>query len=226
MSNARAFFDRLSSDYESLIRQLVPRYEELSETVQTLVRAEGPLSVLEIGAGTGASAVSLLRSLPSTRLTAVEDSPEMKARAVAALLEHADRAQVVRSDIRDFTPAGRVDAVYASLVLHNVHPVERQALLERIVSWLRPGGLFVWAEFLRFEDPAVQAAVETARQEFARDAGCPEDVVAWNFKKEAEEDFPPTVEEVLVAARSAGFASADLVWAHDAFAVFSLRAER
>lgn len=227
MSKAsRAFFDRLSREYESFIRQLVPRYEELSETVQSLVRAEGPTSVLEIGAGTGAAAVSLLRSLPSARLTAVEDSPEMKARAAAALVDFADRARVVHSDIKAFAPDEVVDAVYASLVLHNVQPAERQALLQRIASWLRPGGLFVWAEFLRFEDPVVSAAVEAARQEFARGEGCPEDVVAWNFKKESEDDFPPSVAEVLEAARSAGFASADLVWAHDAFGVFSLRTSR
>ena len=150
----------------------------------------------------------------------------MKDRAEQALAEYADRARVVHSDIRAYALDGIVDAVFASLVLHNVRPGERQVLLERIASWLRPGGLFVWAEFLRFEDPVVQAAVEVARQEFARASGCPEDVVAWNFKKEAEDDFPPTVEEVLDAAKSAGFASADLVWAHDAFGVFSLRTSR
>ena len=183
MSNpSRAFFDRLSRDYESFIRQLVPRYEELSETVLSLVRDEEPTSVLEIGAGTGAAAASLLRSLPSTRLTAIEDSPEMKGRAEQALFEYADRARVVHSDIRAFAPDGIVDAVFASLVLHNVQSGERQVLLERIASWLRPGGLFVWAEFLRFEDSVVQAAVEAARQEFARVSGCPEDVVKWNFK--------------------------------------------
>lgn len=221
--SASAFYDHLSRDYDALIRQLVPRYDELVETALSLVCRERPRTVLEIGSGNGAAAASLLERLPSARITCVEESPEMAARTEGALFGFGSRWRVIRSDIRDYRPEVDQDVVLTSLVLHNVPTQERRRLLRSIASWLRPEGLFVWAEFVRAEDPRRHEAVQEQRRRFALSAGCPEAVVSWNFRKEAEDDFPPTTREVLEGAAGAGFAEADVTWAHGAFAVFALR---
>jgi tRNA (cmo5U34)-methyltransferase len=222
-ASASAFYDHLSRDYDALIRQLVPRYDELVETALSLVCGEQPRTVLEIGPGNGAAAAALLERLPSARITCVEDSPEMAARTERALSGFGSRSRVIRSDIRAYRPEVDQDVVLTSLVLHNVPTQERRALLRRIASWLRPGGLFVWAEFVRAQDPRRHEVVQEHRRRFALAAGCPVDVVGWNFRKEAEDDSPPTTREVLEGAGQLGFAEADLEWAHGAFAVFALR---
>ena len=166
---------------------------------------------------------SLLEALPDPcSLTALDTSSAMVERAAAALAPFGARARVVLGDVRDFDPGGPVDAVYSTLVLHNLPPGDRARAVETIASWLPRGGLFVWGEFLRFEDPAHQAAVVAYRRRFSLDAGCPPEVVGRNYAKEAEEDFPPTAGEVLRVAAAAGFEAGDVLWAHDAFAVFRL----
>jgi len=223
MHDAESFYARLAADYERTIRQLVPRYEEMQATVRAVLIPATPARVVDLGCGPGAVAREVLGALPGhCSLVALDASPAMAERASAALAPFGPRARAVCADARSFDPGGPVDAVYSTLVLHNLPPAERAAVMETIASWLPEGGLFVWSEFLRFADPAQQAAVVAYRRRFSLDAGCPPDVMERNYAKEAEEDFPPTAEEALRAGREAGFGAVDLVWAHDAFGVFRL----
>jgi ubiquinone/menaquinone biosynthesis C-methylase UbiE len=223
MRDAEPFYARLASDYERTIRQLVPRYEEMQATVRAVLIPAAPARVVDVGCGPGGVAREVLEAMPDhCSLVALDASPAMVERAKAALATFGPRARVACADARSFDPDGPVDAVYSTLVLHNLPPGDRAAVVGAVASWLPVGGPFVWAEFLRFEDPAQQAAVVAYRRRFSLDAGCPPDVMERNYAKEAEDDFPPTAAEVLRVGREAGFGAVDLVWAHDAFAVFRL----
>ena len=68
----------------------------------------------------------------------------------------------------------------------------------------------------------MQAHYVQWRKDFSRAAGCPEDLLEWNYGKEEKEDFPLTLEDSVEAALKAGFRTADPVWAHDTFAVLHL----
>lgn len=223
MRDAASFYARLAGAYERTIRQLVPRYDEMLAEVRAVLIPAAPSRVVDVGCGPGGVARSVLEALSArSSLVALDTSHAMVERAREALAPFGGRARVACVDARSFDPGGPVDAVYSNLVLHNLTSAERAAVVEAIASWLPSGGLFVWGEFLRFEDPDQQAAVVAYRRRFSLDAGCPPDVMERNYAKEAEDDFPPTAEEVLRAGRAAGFHAVDLVWAHDAFAVFRL----
>ncbi|MGD8318847.1 MAG: methyltransferase domain-containing protein [Gemmatimonadota bacterium] len=221
--SAHRFYKRLAEDYDTLIRQLVPRYDELVEVVTTELERAGPRSVVDVGCGVGSLAEAVLLRLPEARLTAVDASPAMVGRARDRLRRFGPRARVVQADARRFQPAGPVDAVCSTLVLHNLPPDERDDAVRAIASWLPRDGVFVWGEFLRFDDPERQAQVVDYRTRFSLASGCPRELIAWNYRKEAEDDHPPTSPEILASGRAAGFDDVARIWAHDAFGVFRMR---
>ncbi|MFE2869291.1 class I SAM-dependent methyltransferase [Embleya sp. NPDC059259] len=100
---------------------------------------------LDVGAGTGTLGRWLSRQV-GARVTAVD-------RDTAFLRECSGELDVLRADITDpgFRP-GRFDLVHARLVLTHVR--EREDLLPRMLSWLKPGGLLV------LTDPVVLPATQ------------------------------------------------------------------
>ncbi len=218
---ARDYYAEFSTGYAEKIRQLVPRYDEMLETILDLLQLALPRAVLDIGAGTGNVSDQVLRGFPEARVTALDASPEMLQQARTLLAPHGTRVTVVRHDIAGYAPERSFDAVFSNLVLHNLPPDTRRETLGAIRRWLNPGGgVFIWGEMIMHPDPAVQQHFARQRAEHALAAGCAQDFVDWNFEKESRQDHPWTAAQTLEELAAAGFENPEVVWAHDAFAVF------
>ena len=99
----------------------------------SLIRVRPALSVLDLGCGTGELALELAARLPASRVTGVDSSPQMLARAVERC---ADRVTFLQGSVESI--AGEWDLLFSHAVLHWVddHP----ALIPRLWSLLKPGG--------------------------------------------------------------------------------------
>ncbi len=216
---ASDYYADLRVDYTVKIRQLVPKYDEMVACIVRLLALRTPRTVLDIGAGIGNLTALVLDAVAGARVTALEVSGAMFDTAAQNLQPYGDRVRLVRQDVLDFEPPGTFDAIFSNLVLHNVDLDRKRRLLRTLQEWLEPGGVFVWGDLIRHKDEVVERDFVEYRKEFALAAGCPPELVRVNFAKESRADHPLTVECTLEATEAAGFANADLVWAHDTFAV-------
>jgi ubiquinone/menaquinone biosynthesis C-methylase UbiE len=221
--SAPGYYADLANDYSVKIRQLVPRYDEMVGCIIDLLQVAAPRRVLDIGAGIGNVAASLVERMPEVRVTALEVSDEMCAEAERLHRSLGDRLTFVNKDILEYAPDTRFDAVYSNLVLHNLELKDKRRVLRACREWLAADGILVWGDLIRHADDRLQRHFVEYRKNFALAAGCPAELVELNFAKETEEDHPLTVEGTLEEARSAGFEPADPVWAHDTFAIVVLR---
>jgi SAM-dependent methyltransferase len=225
VESRQAYYRTLAAEYRAFIRQLVPAYDEMTEALLELVRAAAPSSILDVGCGSGELTLRLAEAAPAASVTALEVSPAMAEEARACLRGPAPRVQVVERDVREVDPEkGRLPGapfqlVHSNLVLHNLPPAAKGRTLEVLFRLLGPDGAFVWGDLIRFADPRLQRARVETRIRHAREAGCPEPLVEWNFQKEAEEDFPLTAIETLALLAAAGFVDPEVVWARDTFLV-------
>jgi ubiquinone/menaquinone biosynthesis C-methylase UbiE len=137
-SEAR-FWDRIARKYSSDPVKDVAGYERTLARTRELLA--GTDTILEIGCGTGTTALKLAPSVQ--RIVGTDISAEMisiaRERAAAAALDNAEfntgPAQHIASSDRSF------DAVLAFNLLHLV--ADRPATLREVMRVLKPGGLLI-----------------------------------------------------------------------------------
>jgi len=205
-------FDEWAPRYDAQIREMVPRYEEIHETLLSLLRLRPPRRFLDLGAGTGYTIQRVLETFPSTAATGLDVSPEMLERARQRLNPLGGRAELRQSDIAEPTIDGSYDAIVSILAVHHLWADEKRHLFSRIWEHIEPGGIFVIADYFR---PALDRLSELYRLPDVPDA------------HEAEHDHPDTAAEHLVWLTAAGFAAVDVVWKYDDVGVLvAWKAER
>lgn len=115
-------------------------------------RAAGSRQVrlLELGTGTGETAVHVLAAHPGAVLVGIDASDPMLERARRRLPE----ADLRVARLQDPLPAGPFDLVFSALAVHHLDGPEKAALFESVAAVLVPGGRFVLGDLIVPEDPA------------------------------------------------------------------------
>ena len=135
---AAPFWDRIAPKYAKQPIKDPLAYAEKLNAVEALLKPTD--TVLELGCGTGGTAISLARNV--AEYTATDISPAMigiaegKGKAAGA-----NNLRFAVGDAADMAANGPFDVVLAFSLLHLVEDVA--AVLASVVSQLRPGGLFV-----------------------------------------------------------------------------------
>jgi tRNA (cmo5U34)-methyltransferase len=128
-------------DPEAYLEQMldeIPGYEELQDAVAAAAEGLDARDVLELGTGTGETAVRVLARLPGARWTGVDASEAMLRRARERLPE----AELLLRRIEDPLPPGPFDLVVSTLAVHHLDAAAKRALFASVAGVLRPGGRF------------------------------------------------------------------------------------
>jgi tRNA (cmo5U34)-methyltransferase len=120
-----AQFDWKPDTYPDLIRQEIPRYDELQEEAIKAIPF-APHRVLELGMGTGETTRRLIEAYPDSWVIGLDSSPDMVFRAREAY----DDVQLAR--IEDPLPDGPWDLVIGVLSVHHLTTEQKQNLFRRV----------------------------------------------------------------------------------------------
>ena len=118
----------------------IPGYEELQDAVAAATDGLPVRDVLELGTGTGETALRVLARHPGARWTGIDASEAMLARAWERLPE----AVLLLSRLEEPLPEGPFDLVVSTLAVHHLDGAGKRDLFARVAGVLRrPGGRFV-----------------------------------------------------------------------------------
>jgi tRNA (cmo5U34)-methyltransferase len=117
----------------------IPGYEELQDAVVAATEELDATQVLELGTGTGETALRLQARHPDAEWVGIDASEAMLARA-RERLPYAD-LRVQR--LEDELPSGPFDLVVSALAVHHLGSAGKRGLFSRVARVLRPGGHFV-----------------------------------------------------------------------------------
>ena len=117
----------------------IPGYEELQEAVVGATAGARVSSVLELGTGTGETALRVRAQHPEVRWVGIDSSEAMLARARERLPDADLRLQRLEDEL----PAGPFDLVLSALAVHHLDGAGKQDLFSRVSRVLQPHGLFV-----------------------------------------------------------------------------------
>ncbi len=151
-------------------RYLVGRAERFAVMIR-MIRDTLPsiTRVLDLGCGPGSLTRELVEAFPDAEIIGVDLEPTLLLLAHARLAPFGARAKLVSADLRE--PAWSeplptpFDAVVSATALHWLAPEQLARLYKQVGQLVRPGGIFMNADHVGSDYPAIQNAWEKHREE-------------------------------------------------------------
>lgn len=156
----------------------IPGYEELQEAVTAATAGIDAARVLELGTGTGETALRVRAGQPAAEWVGIDASEAMLGRARERLPDADLRLQRLEDEL----PSGPFDLVVSALAVHHLDGAGKRELFARVAGVLRPGGVFVLGDVV-----------------------VPADGHAGLIEIDWVMDLPDSVEDQLAWLRDAGF---------------------
>ena len=139
MAESKKFWDRIAKRYEKKPVGDEAAYQHKLATTREYFRPD--MQVLEIGCGTGSTAIAHAPYVANIRATDISEKmiEIAKGKATAAGVQNVTFETLPSEDLG--VPDESVDAVLALSLLHLLE--DKDAVIARIHDMLRPGGIFV-----------------------------------------------------------------------------------
>ncbi len=226
MARATSVFDKQAATYGGPRRKLIPQldrfYGMVPEAID-LVEPEGgdheELRILDLGAGTGLLSAVVADAFPEAKLTLFDFSPRMLEQAREAL---GGRVEVITGDMYEGIPGGPWDAVVSALAIHHMTDAGKRAVYEAAFRELRPGGVFVNAEHVLGETPALHERYAEWHRRQAYEKGLTDAEWADTVERMSHDHLTPLSAQ-LAWLSEIGFVDVDCPLKDHGFAVFSGR---
>lgn len=169
------FDERVARVFPDMIGRSVPGYDTVLETVGLIAArfAQPASTCYDLGCSLGAVSRMLRLALAGKagRIFAVDNSPAMlEAARQTVPLAGDPPIEFVLADVRDAAIAD-ASVVVLNYTLQFVPPADRLDLLRRIRSGLRPSGVLILSEKIRFPDPGFDRAMTAAHEAFKQANG-------------------------------------------------------
>ncbi len=136
----------LTALYDPLIRRWGAAAQVRRAVVASMELRPG-MRILELGAGPGRLAIEVKTLHPEVHVEAIEYDPRM----IALAKRNAESSQVsldVREqDMTSLRSESDFDCIYSTMVFHHLLPTQKIAALVAARRALKPGGVFVVADF-------------------------------------------------------------------------------
>lgn len=155
---AAALFAFDPAGYAETIRADIPPYERFQAEVAAATDG-GARRILELGTGTGETALAVLARHPESDLVGIDESSAML--AAARLRLPAERVTLWVGRLEEPLPEGAFDLVVSALCVHHLDGPGKRDLFARVAAVLTPGGRFVLGDVIVPEDPADAVTVST-----------------------------------------------------------------
>lgn len=148
--------------------RLRPALELLQRVPALVSESDGPIHIMDLGAGTGNMAPSFFKRWPEAHVTFVDSSATMLERAQQ---EHSTNVDVkseqcsyVLADFETYQPEQPVDLIFSNAAIHWVSSERHKTLIPRLVSFLKPGGTFAFQIPDTRGQPSHETIAEAAKQ--------------------------------------------------------------
>jgi tRNA (cmo5U34)-methyltransferase len=203
------FDEQVVRVFPDMIVRSVPGYELIIPMLGMLARryAQPDSKIYDLGCSLGAASLAMAHAVNTSgnHIVAVDNSPAMvtRCRQMLARLELPLPVEVVLQDIQQ-TGIENASVVVLNFTLQFLDKDQRQALIDRIASGLRPGGVVLISEKIRFEDPGEDSDQAAWHHDFKRTQGYSELEIAQ--KRDALENVlvPETEETHFERLKQAG----------------------
>ncbi|WP_321394255.1 methyltransferase [uncultured Desulfuromusa sp.] len=220
MTNVTKSYDRQAENYDEFIKKLVPDYEVFQNLLPNFIGAAA--KVLDIGCGTGNTALKLRQQNPSLQLTCLDTSPQMLEIARNKL---GNQHNYVETSIEKFDPQEQFDAITSVMVMHNIQTTaDRLGAYRKIYGALKPGGQYLSVDIFKGESDRLQDVYMMLWRQFMLQSLPESEIDEKWLPLHREKDKPLKLFDQIEILNKTGFKTVDI--AHKRFQFAMLIAQK
>ncbi|RMA79400.1 carboxy-S-adenosyl-L-methionine synthase CmoA [Umboniibacter marinipuniceus] len=210
------FDDRVAQCFPDMITRSVPGYETIIAMTGVMAQrfAQADSHIYDLGCSLGASLLSMRQHVDdaSIQIIGVDNSAAMIERCthIVALNNSPIHTELRLEDMQT-TELCNASVVVLNFTLQFIPIEERGPLIDRIYAAMKPGGILILSEKIRFEDEHLQQLNTELHHEFKRGNGYSDLEIAQ--KRSSLENYlrAETIKSHESRLATAGFSSID-VW--------------
>ncbi|MEZ6140484.1 MAG: class I SAM-dependent methyltransferase [Zavarzinella sp.] len=206
------FFDQLATDYNIAILRCFPKYPEMLRTVVDFLPDFHASTVAELGCGTGNLSKLLAAKYPESKMTLVDLSQDSLTVAQHSLPEMR-KCEFLCCDMNDLDfPDHSFQVVTSAIAIHHLNSEQKKQLFAKIIRWLAPGGVFIFADQFRGDnDRLYQLQMNQWYQASMHAGSCRAEWDSW-MSHQKEHDHHDRLRDQINWLEQAGFSTIDCVW--------------
>lgn len=214
-------FDASANTYDQARRQLIPCFDDFYSTVLALIPYEPQdhFRVLDLGAGTGLLSLFVSERFPNARITLMDISEAMLAKAKERFSCAPEHFEFVTADYSEQLN-GEFDVVVSALSIHHLTDDLKTKLIHRIYDVLPQGGIFINADQVLGSSPEIERTYRKTWIQQVRGRGVSNMDLDAALARMKEDKMAP-LETQLGELRQTGFRAVNCWYKNHSFAVFS-----
>lgn len=210
------FFDSVASTYEAHMREAITDFDAFYGSAVGLIPVtSAAISVLDLGCGTGLELAPLFEKAPNAVVTGVDVSGEMLRILEGRYRERVRQLHLIQGSYEEVElPEGAFDFCVSVMSLHHFVYAQKRAVYERIRRFLKPGGLYIEADWYVTHDEEREYMARYLQTEEARGG------------RLCHVDIPFSLPVQLRVMEDSGFRPVEVFWRQDPRAVIAARKGR
>jgi tRNA (cmo5U34)-methyltransferase len=181
-------------------------------------------AILDIGAGTGLLSALILKKFPDASLTLVDLSEQMLGIAKERFANRRD-IRYISGDYSNVDFGGRYDLICSALSIHHLEKSAKHLLYQKIFEALLPGGIFVNADQVLGETPAINRRYMAYWDEFLEPCPLSAEEKSQVLYRRDTFDKNEKLSVQIGWMQECGFTNLDIVYKNRQFVVFTGKKE-
>ncbi len=219
-------FNKYASVYDASRKRLIPCFDAFYGTLITCAQtlAHPPLSILDLGAGTGLVSHMLAVHDDLAKFHLIDVAQDMLHEAKANEILSARNVKITCGDFRNLrtavdAAAGTYNLIISALAIHHLTADEKRDLFSQIFTLLPAGGIFLNADQALGETPEIEEIYRSHWLHAVKEnnVSAPELAAALERMKEDKMD---TLTNQLTWLKQSGFSNVNCWYQNYSFCVF------
>ena len=212
LETMRDFFDARSEGYDAHMQNSVESFFAFYKQIGSAIsQTDQPLSVLDLGCGTGLELEGILDVAPNVEITGIDVSPEMLRELQSKFRGRTERiVPIAASYLKYPFEANTYDYIFSVMTMHHLTREQKHAVYSRIRKALAPDGRYIEGDWIISKEEEAKNEIEyEQRSENAK----------WHSEAQYHVDLPLSTETQRDLFREAGL-TFNLLYEREKTAVF------
>lgn len=207
------FFNQRAGEYENHMRETVDDFRGFYDAIsRPIPSTDIPLSILDLGCGTGLEIEGILKKAPNAILTCVDVSREMLAKLKAKYSDYTTNIKLVNGSYLTFRyESAKYDFIVSVMTIHHLEYDAKLKLYTSIRNSLKDGAYYIEGDYVVSE----KREKEMLNEYFALKRSRPE-IIDGNYHV----DIPFPKRSQLEIFKAAGFSKVEVLWETERAAIF------